>query len=324
MDKILIFCGIVVFIFLLILLLSYICFRIVFYAPRKKSAVTEEYPLPVGKIYEPYHEVMIKWMKDARTLPFEEFTITSFDGLKLYGKYFEYAKGAPIELMFHGYRGNAERDLCGGIQRCFSIGRNVLLIDQRTSCNSEGTVITFGVNECKDCLSWIDFTINHFGKDTKIILTGISMGAATVLMAAGHPLPENVVGVLADCGYSSAREIIKKCARQLHLPANLVYPFIKLGARLWGHFNLEEFSPIEAMKKCKVPVIFIHGDTDDFVPCEMSRMNFDACTAPKKFITIAGAGHGLAYPVDAKKYLQALCDFFTEHGLPTAIVTNEK
>ena len=143
-----------------------------------------------------------------------------------------------MEIMFHGYRGNAERDLSGGIQRCFALGRSVLLVDQRTSCGSEGNVISFGINEHRDCLSWVDFAVKHFGPDIKIILTGISMGASTVLMAAGKELPKNVVGVLADCGFSSAREIIKKCARDLKIPADLIYPFIKLGAKIFGHFNL--------------------------------------------------------------------------------------
>ena len=84
-------------------------------------------------------------------------------------------------------------------------------------------------------------------------------------MAAGKELPKNVVGVLADCGFSSPKKIIKKCAGDLKLPANLLYPFIKLGAKLYGHFDLEEYTPLEAMKTCKLPVIFFHGETDEFL-----------------------------------------------------------
>lgn len=312
--------GITLAIVLLVLLISYICFRIVFYVPRKNEEPTDELPVPSGKIYEPYHNLMKGWIKEARGFQSEDFTITSFDGLKLHAKYFEYAKNAPLEIMFHGYRGSAERDLSGGIQRCFALGRNVLLVDQRTSRGSEGNVITFGVNEHRDCLAWIDFSINHFGHDIKIILTGISMGASTVLMAAGKPLPQNVVGVLADCGYSSAKEIIKKCTRQLHLPADLVYPFIKLGAKIYGHFDLEEFTPEEAMKKCHIPVIFFHGEDDDFVPCEMSRINYNTCNAPKRLVTVPGAGHGMVYLADTDGYFNAVAEFFTENGVPTKVI----
>lgn len=320
MKILLILCGIAALIILLILLTAYICFRIVFFVPGKKSENSKELPVPEGEIYEPYHEHMRNWIKEARSFPHEDFYITSFDGLKLHGKYYEYAPDAPLELMFHGYRGSAERDLSGGIQRCFMLGRNVLIVDQRTSCQSEGNVITFGIHESKDCLAWIDFAVEHFGPDVRIILTGISMGASTVMMAAGNPLPANVTGVLADCGYSSAREIIKKCIRQMHLPENLLYPFVKLGAKLYGHFDLEESSPVEAMKKCTVPVIFFHGEDDDFVPCQMSKINYDACTAPKKLVTVPEAGHGLVFLVDTKGYLNAVTEFFTENGVPTSVV----
>ena len=305
---------------ILILLISYICFRIVFYVPRKNEVISDDLPVPDGKIYEPYHDMMRHWIKEARGFDQEHFYIKSFDGLTLHAKYFEYEPGAVTEIMFHGYRGSAERDLSGGIQRCFALGRNVLLVDQRTSCGSEGSVITFGVNEHKDCLSWIDFAIKQFGSDVKLVLTGISMGASTVLMAAGKDLPPNVVGVLADCGFSSAKEIIKKCSRDLKIPANLIYPFIKLGARIYGHFDLEEYTPLEAMKTCKLPIIFFHGEDDAFVPCDMSREVFAACPSPKRLVTIPKAGHGLVYVVDNDLYFKSVVKFFTENGVPTRLI----
>ena len=312
--------GLVIFLLLLTLLAAYICFRMVFYEPRKKKLSPEEISFPEGEIYEPYHPLMKKWILEARSYPHKDFYIQSHDGLRLHAKYFEYAPGAVTEIMFHGYRGSAERDLSGGIQRCFALGRNVLLVDQRTSCGSEGHVISFGINEHRDCLAWIDFAVKHFGPDVKLVLTGISMGASTVLMAAGRELPKNVVGVLADCGFSSAKEIICKCAKDQHYPVKLIYPFIKLGAKLFGHFDLEEYSPLEAMKTCKVPVIFFHGEDDDFVPCYMSRDIFELCPTPKKLVTVPGAGHGLVYLVDNERYFQSVVEFFSENGVETKLV----
>ena len=303
----------------LAILLSYICFRIVFYEPRKQQISTDELPVPEGEIYEPYHPLMKQWILEARSFPCENYYIKSHDGLTLHAKYFEYAPGAVTEIMFHGYRGSADRDLSGGIQRCFALGRNVLLVDQRTSCGSEGNVISFGINEHRDCLAWIDFAVNKFGPDVKLVLTGISMGASTVLMAAGKPLPPNVVGVLADCGFSSPKEIIKKCAKDERYPAKLIYPFIKLGAKIFGHFDLEEYSPLEALKTCKVPVIFFHGESDEYVPCDMSRQMYEACTSPKKLITVPHAGHGLVYLVDNKKYFESVVEFFSENGVATQL-----
>ena len=236
-------------------------------------------------------------------------------GLTLRGKYYEYAPDAPIELMIHGYRGNAERDLNGGVFRCAALGHSALLVDHRASGASDGKVITFGVKEAEDCLLWINLVRRRFGDDVKIFLGGVSMGAATVMMASGKELPSNVQGILADCGYSSAEKIIRKVVRDMGLPHRLLYPFIRLGARLYGGFDLNATPPVEAVAHSRVPMMFLHGDTDEFVPCDMTRECFDACNAPKAFAVIKGAGHGLAYPVDREGYVEAVRKFYGEQGI---------
>ena len=306
---------IIIGVILLLLLSTLMCFLIVFYSPKRKVLKEDEFEIPPGKIYEKYKDEMIAWVKDARTLPYESLEIKSFDGLTLRGKYYECKAGAPIELLFHGYRGNAERDLSGGIARCFALGRNALLINQRASGDSDGHIITFGIKEHKDCLAWVDFAIQHFGKDTRLILTGLSMGASTVAMASGKELPKNVESILFDCGYTSPKEIIIEIIKQLHLPEFILYPLIKLGAKLFGGFDIESYSPIEAVKNSHVPLIFIHGERDDFVPCEMSEKMYEACASNhKKLVKIEGAGHGLAFPCDKEKYLEALKSFEIEYS----------
>ena len=306
--------GAAAFVAVAFLAIAFICFRMAFYVPDRDPERYDMDTVPDGEIYEPFRESMERWAAETKALPHEEFCITTFDGLKLYGKYYEYKKGAPIELMFHGYRGNAQRDLSGGVQRCFALHRSAFIVDQRCSERSGGNVITFGIHEHRDCLCWVDFMVKHFGPDVKIILTGISMGASTVLMAAGHPLPKNVIGVLADCGYNSAKDIIRKVIRQMNIPVAPGYFFVKLGARIFGHFDLEETSPEEMLKHCKVPVIFFHGENDDFVPCEMSKRNYDACASKKMLVTIPGAGHGLSYPIAPQKYLASVREFFGQDG----------
>ena len=243
----------------------------------------KELPLDVHKQMK---RAILKDIETADNMEHITYEIKSFDNLTLKARYYKYQDGAPIEIMFHGYKGNSRRDMSSGIKRAFACHRNSLLIDQRASGNSEGRVITFGINESKDCLSWINFVIDTFGPDCKIILTGISMGAATVMNASKYDLPKNVVGVLADCGYDSAKNIIKKTIKEMHLPANIMYPFVKLGARIFGRFNLEENSPIEAIKNCKLPIFFIHGEADDFVPCYMSKNVYDVCPSIKQIVFI--------------------------------------
>ena len=292
------------------LLACFICYRMAFYAPPRKPRPQGFIDLPPGKAYEPFYPQMTHWTLQARDLCPKHFQITSFDGLQLHASWYEYAPGAPMEIMFHGYRGNAERDLPGGVQRSFACGRSALVVDQRCAGRSEGKTITFGIKEHRDCLSWVDFAVRQFGPDVKIILTGISMGAATVLMAAGEKLPENVIGILADCGYSTPKAIIQKVIRDMGLPAKLCWPFVRWGARIFGRFDPEENSPLDAMERCKKPIIFFHGEEDGFVPCDMSREVFEACPTRKAIFTVPGADHGLSYPVDMDGYLAALRDFF--------------
>lgn len=302
----------VLFIVALVLITSAICFFKVFYSPKRKDRGEDYIDLPPGEEYKPYHPQMIMWTKASRKLPYKPVELKTFDGLTLRGRYYEHSPDAPIEIMMHGYRGNIERDLCGGIFRAFSVGHSVLLYDHRGSGKSDGNVITFGVNESRDCRRWIDYVIQNINKDAKIIISGVSMGGATAMIISGYEdLPDNVVGIIADCGYTSAKEIIKLVIQEMKLPAELLYPFVKLGARLYGRFDIDELSPIEQVKKSKVPTIFVHGDADDFVPLKMSEENYAACAAKtKNILVIKGAGHGLAYPAAVEEYPAELRKFF--------------
>ena len=291
---------------------AYVCFFKVFYSTsRHKRGNGEEFPIPEGHIYEPFRAQMVEWLKAARSMPHRACSITSQDGLTLRGKYYECRPGAPIELLMHGYRGNAERDMSGAIDRCFRLGHNALLVDQRAAGASDGHVITFGIMESRDCLRWAEYIHNEIDQDAPIIIGGVSMGASTVMIAAGDEnLPPYVVGALADCGYSSAREIIQKVMAEHHYPVRLTYFFARLGGMLFGHFDVEERVPIEQVKKARVPIIFLHGDDDDFVPLQMSIDCYNACTAKKHLTVVPGAGHGLAFPVDEEGYLAEVGKFF--------------
>ncbi len=293
-----------------VLIASYICFFRIFYVKTKDKFPKHEDDIPEGKAYEAHREGMVSWMRLVRSMPHTEFSIRSHDGLTLWGKYYENEPGAPIEIMFHGYRGHAERDLSAGVLRARAMGHNALLVNLRGCDKSDGNVVTFGILEKRDALLWTQFVANHFGRDIPIILTGISMGAATVMMCAGEKLPENVIGVLADCGYTSAKDIIQKVMREMGHPARLLYPIARLGARLFGHFDPDEDAPIRALAHATVPVIFFHGSEDGFVPCAMSVANYEACSSKKHLLMVEGADHALAYPTQPDKYLAALREFF--------------
>lgn len=293
-----------------VLFFSYRAFRMTFYAPGEPGARKQNiYKLPKGVQYEENREYMLSLIAEMDAVPFEPVTILSFDGTKLFGRYYHVRDGAPLHIQFHGYHGAALRDFCGGNKLVRELGHNSLVIDQRAHGKSGGRVITFGIKERQDCLCWIQYACTRFGTQTPIFLSGVSMGAATVLMASELPLPENVRGIIADCPYSSPEAIIRKVIREMRLPPDLAFPFVRLGARLYGHFSVTAASAVNAVTYAKIPILLIHGEDDRFVPCEMSKEIAAACKSPVRLETFPGAGHGLSYMKDTARYIQTTEEF---------------
>lgn len=295
----------------IVVIASYVCYRLTFFLPAKCK--NDVFSLPNTEQYAPFKEQSHKMIADTLKIPYDEVKTTSFDGLKLFAKLYLTDENAPFEIMFHGYKSAAEKDFSGGVRIATHGGFNVLLVDQRAHGKSGGKALSFGINERHDCLTWINYIINRFGADKKIILYGMSMGAATVLMATELGLPKNVIGVVTDCGYTAPSEIIKKVLIDRNFPLFPTYGLIRLGGKLFGGFDIECASAKNALKTCKIPVLFIHGGDDRFVPCSMGRENFNACAAQnKRLLIIDGAGHGISYFLDKTAYMKAVSDFLSD------------
>lgn len=287
---------------------SYFCYRLAFSVPKQSREALFE--MPDTEQYAPYSAEARQMISDALEIPYKEAVVTSYDGLRLFGKCYIASADAPWLIMLHGYRSGAERDFCGGLKFGIDSGFNVLLVDQRAHGKSEGKCLTFGIKERYDCLTWINYVISQAGGSCKIALYGMSMGAATVLMAAGSGLPKNVVCIVADCGYTSPKAIIKKVIREMHYPIFPTYALVRLGGMLFGGFDIEEYSAVQAMEKCDIPVLFIHGDDDRLVPCDMGRENHRHCRAEgKKLLIVPNAGHGMSYMSDKRAYLGTVSEF---------------
>ncbi len=290
-----------------VVLLSFAVYRFSLYSPRGNQ--NNDYAVARTPQMDPLRDRIMDMIHTLNERPYERVSITSFDGLKLAGRYYHQADGAPLDMCFHGYRGTPSRDFSGGTSIYFRAGHNVLMVEERGQCGSEGHTITMGVKERRDCLDWIAYALERFGPDQRIILNGISMGAATVLMASGMGLPENVKGIVADCPYTSPEAIMKKVVGDMKLPQSLSWVLIRLGARLFGGVDLTGVDAAEAVKDSPVPILLIHGEDDRFVPCEMSRRIAAANPEMIELYTFPGAGHGLSYLVDEARYT-ALAEAF--------------
>ncbi len=299
----------IILLVILVILLScsYYAYRVAFYVPAQHKA--DPYTLLDGEQYQAVGDLIHAATRAMEKHQFEPVTITADDGVKLFGRFYFHTEGAPLQILFHGYRSCALRDCCGGHALAWKMGFNTLVVDQRAHGESGGRAITFGIKERFDCLAWIRYALLRCGQETKIVLTGLSMGAATVLAASELDLPENVVCIIADSPYASPESIIRKVCRDDKLPDKLAYPFVKLGARIFAGFNIDESSPIEAVKQAKVPILLLHGEDDRFVPCTMSEDIRQSCASPAVLRTFPYAGHGLAYMIDPVGYEEAVYDF---------------
>lgn len=284
----------------IILGISYYAFRLTFKAPPHLDA--NHYFVPDSEQFDAVHEGIKKSVGWMAARPYESITITSYDGSKLFARYYHVADNAPVHIMFHGYKSSSILDCSGASRFAQYLGHNAIVVDQRSHGQSEGNIITFGIKERRDCLSWIAYTIERFGNDVPIMLFGLSMGAATVLMVNDLDLPKNVKGIMADCPYSSPKEIIMKVAKEMHFPPRIMLPFVWLAGRIFGHFNLFESSAIEAIKNSEIPILILHGNTDELVPHDMSKRMLNSGAKNITLELFEGAGHGLSYIIQPEKY----------------------
>ncbi len=295
---------------ILFFIAAYIVYRIAFYSSKKQKEVV--YTFPRGEQYETFREPLQKAIDKILARPYEPITITAKDGTKLFGRYYHVSDGAPVQILIHGWRGYAVLDCSGGSALAQKIGHNALVIDQRANGKSGGHCISFGIREKEDCLAWIAYLIDRFGEHTQIILSGISMGASTVLMATSLELPSNVKGIMADCPFTSAKNIIQDVCKTLKIPAKPVCFFADISAFLFGHFRLAEADAVSTVARAELPILILHGEDDRFVPCHMGKTLYEANPKHIRLHTFPEAGHGLSYMVDPKRYEELVISFLNE------------
>lgn len=240
----------------------------------------------------------------------EDVSILSQDDLKLHASLIEQGSRIYV-IMIHGYHSDGT-GIISPIKKMKKEGYNVLVPDLRGHGASEGDYIGMGWDDRKDILLWIDYLIQR-NRNISIFLYGVSMGGATVMNVSGEVLPVQVKGIIEDCGYTSVWDLFKSYVDMEEYQSEIVMHLVSLVTKIRAGYFLEDVKPIEQVKKSHTPMLFIHGDKDDFVPFEMLDKLYQAASCPKEKLVIHGAGHADSYSVNAKAYYQTIFDFIRKY-----------
>lgn len=241
--------------------------------------------------------------------PGEDVHMESFDGLTMYGKMFQQEHTDLWAIVVHGYTSSYESCL-DLMVRFYEQGYNVLLPSLRTHGESEGDYISMGYYDGRDIVEWSNIIVK-MNSDAEIVLHGTSMGAATVMMAAGEEsLPENVFAVIEDCGYTNAYTMfVEQLKYRYGLPEFPVMTISRMLGEVRTGFDFRDASPIDALVDATVPILFIHGDQDGFVLPYMQVELYESYEGVKDMLIVNGADHGAARYVDPESYYGSMWKF---------------
>lgn len=254
------------------------------------------------------------WIAWTNEQPFEELTLTSFDGLTLKGYYLQAKEPSTKTVVFaHGYLGHAKDMGLFGQYYYEQLGYNLFTPDLRGHGNSEGDYYGFGWHDRLDLVAWIDFLLEKFGDNQEIVLHGLSMGAATVLMTSGEKLPGNVKAIIADSPYTSVYDLFKyQMKRMFYLPDKPILPSTSLVTKIKAGYSFKEASAIDQVKKSSLPVLYFTGEADTFVPTEMTHELFEATLSEREIVTFPHANHGEGVVLYRDDYFHAVETFLSQ------------
>ena len=243
------------------------------------------------------------------------YITTSNNGkLKLHAYEIINEKNTDIwSIVIHGYCSQG-KDMTYYAKQYYNKGYNVLILDLRGHGKSEGDYIGMGWHDRLDIIDWTNYLINK-NPNSKIILHGVSMGAATAMMATGENLPNNIKVAIEDCGYSSIWDEFKMQLKVLfNLPEFPVLNAASAVCKIRAGYMLEEGSAVEQVRKSKTPTLFIHGDLDSFVPFEMLDIVYQAASCEKERLVIKGAAHAEASSVNPNLYWETIDEFIEKYS----------
>ncbi len=294
-------------------------------ARRRRPSTDAIIAMATGKPTDDHDPIYEEWARALKDTPTELVEIRSHDRYVLRAHWYPVEGATRTVIAAHGWHSRWNLDFSGIGPYLHEHGCNLLFIEQRSHGESGGDLISYGIRERYDILSWLDW-VEAYHPGLPVYLCGVSMGAATVLMTAGLPIAGRVAGIIADCGYSDPQEIIKITLKQpLGGLSGPTLAAVNLNCKRRENFTFKDYSPVEAMaRNTEVPCLFIHGTEDKLVPWRMAMENFYACQAPKDILIVNGAGHAMSFVVEPDAYKQKLLDFFATYDPPALPVSPQK
>ncbi|MCJ0932348.1 alpha/beta hydrolase [Virgibacillus halodenitrificans] len=256
------------------------------------------------------------WRDWVRDQEFEQMEMTSYDGLKLKGYFLKAKKPTDKTVVLaHGYLGRATDMGLYGQYYYENLGYNIFMPDFRGHGQSEGDYIGFGWHDRLDLIDWIHILSTKLGPDSEYVLHGVSMGAASVLMASGEEeLPKSVKAIISDSPYTSVYDMFKyQLGRMYRVPAFPVLPTTSVVTKIKAGYSLKEASALKQVQKAEVPILYIHGNADTFVPTSMAEKLYKNTSSEKDFISFDNAGHGEAFVTKKDKYVDKLNSFLEKY-----------
>ena len=300
--------GILLFAVLLVacsVFVSEYLFKIIIYRQKKSSSQKDIDAVASWYRHYPIAKEGRRWLEG---MPYINVYIKSFDGLRLYGALLENYSD-KIVICVHGFTGSGKKDFASLAQAYYKNGYNVLLVDNRAHGQSEGKYVGFGVLDRLDLRNWVKYVINRFGSNVQIFLHGISMGAATVLMASSI-MPKNVRGIIADCGFTSVYEIFEYVLkRDYHLPKFPIIYLTNIMSKIRAGYGYKDVNTTAEIARSDIPILFIHGENDEFVPLWMTMKNYSHCKAYKELFLVRESEHAESHYIDKKGYERRILTF---------------
>lgn len=265
---------------------------------------------PTSELY--YKNKIAKW-KIMLTYPVETLSLPSEDGLRLVGYLYRNGDSKKTAVLIHGFHSGAYEGCSHQALEYIARGYNVFFPDNRACTGSEGNYLTYGIMEQRDTIRWLEYLAQRFPEDS-ILVHGVSLGGATTCFLADKNLPEQVKALVSDCAFAEMRKVLAYVSyKSTHVPPWLLMPISECWFRCLTGLDYDTETPLKAVSAARLPMYFVTGEQDNYIPMEHTLRLYNACPTDKEIRVIRGAGHAAALVVGGDDYMNPIVAFVEKY-----------